>query len=180
MAAARLPDIITVAPTWGSSSFIESDFGLDVMEAILALGIVTSLRLHPMTLRHHPTLLSTIEEHFCAATHLRFESDITGVDSLVSSAVLVTDWSGAATEYVLGTGRPAVLIDMPAKVNNPRYVELGCEPLEMRFRRELGLVIPPTDLGRIGGSLTEHFRLDTNRVRAFRENWVYNNGTTAQ
>jgi hypothetical protein len=63
-------------------------------------------------------------------------------DSLLESDVLISDWSAMAIEYALGLGKPVLFVDVPPRVRNPNYAELGIEPMEMRIRRELGTVLP--------------------------------------
>jgi hypothetical protein len=64
------------------------------------------------------------------------------MDSLLDSDVLICDWSAMAIEYGLGLGKPVLFVDVPPRVRNPKYAELGLEPMEMRIRRELGTVLP--------------------------------------
>ena len=59
-------------------------------------------------------------------------------DSLFESDLLICDWSAMAIEYALGLGKPVLFVDVPPRVRNPNYAELGLEPMEMRIRRELG------------------------------------------
>ena len=62
--------------------------------------------------------------------------------SLLESDLLICDWSAMAIEYALGLGKPVLFVDVPPRVRNPKYAELGLEPMEMRIRRELGTVLP--------------------------------------
>jgi YidC/Oxa1 family membrane protein insertase len=49
-------------------------------------------------------------------------------------------------EYAFGTERPVLFLDVPAKIHNPRYMEIGIEPLEMSIRSEIGVVVNPDNL----------------------------------
>src|SRR4029450_11076430 len=62
--------------------------------------------------------------------------------SLFDSDLLISDWSAMAIEYALGFGKPVLFVDVPPRVRNPHYAELGIEPMEMRIRRELGAILP--------------------------------------
>ena len=66
--------------------------------------------------------------------------------SLHEAEVLITDWSGIALEYAFATERPVLFIDVPPKINNPRYAELGIVPLEVRLRSVIGETIAPEAL----------------------------------
>ena len=55
-------DKITIAPTWGESSIIENESGFKVIREIISLGYKTYLRVHPMTVGYHPSLISKLEK----------------------------------------------------------------------------------------------------------------------
>ena len=59
------------------------------------------------------------------------------------SDLMISDWSGAALDYAFGLGKPVLFIDVPRKVNDPSYTELGIEPIESSIRDVVGMVIPP-------------------------------------
>jgi YidC/Oxa1 family membrane protein insertase len=104
-------------------------------------------------------------------------------DSLLESDVLVCDWSAMAIEYALGLGKPVLFVDVPPRVRNPNYTELGLEPMEMRIRRELGAVLPLDRVGEapryvaelIGGAAERRARNAT-----LREEWVFNFGRSVE
>ncbi len=48
-------------------------------------------------------------------------------DSLLRADVLICDISGIALEYVFGTERPVLFLDVPLKIHNPRFKELEKE-----------------------------------------------------
>src|SRR5207253_4002884 len=74
--------------------------------------------------------------------HRNLPSFPTRRSSDLESDVLICDWSAMAIEYALGLGKPVLFVDVPPRVRNPSYAELGIEPMEMRIRRELGTVLP--------------------------------------
>ena len=79
---------------------------------------------------------------------LEFELDFTSNTSIFNSDVVITDWSGTAFEFSFVTGKPAVLINTPMKVNNPDYGKLGIEPQEIALRNKVGISL---DLKEITG-----------------------------
>ncbi len=174
----RSTDVV-VAPTWGPSSFIEKPYGPDVIEAILDAGCTTRLRLHPMTLRHHPKLPAQLLKRFQRDTRFELQLDMSETDSLMKAGLMITDWSGAGLEYFLGTGRPVIFIDLPPKINNPDYAQLGCMPIELLIRNELGTNISVGDWR----SLTLCIRRAPDVVPGaleFRRHWVFHNGDSVK
>jgi hypothetical protein len=63
---------------------------------------------------------------------------------------LISDWSGAAFDYAFGLGKQVLFIDVPRKINNQRYAEIGIEPIEVTIRDLIGKVVPLNEIDRIG------------------------------
>ena len=59
---------------------------------------------------------------------------------MTAADLMISDWSGAALEYAFGIERPVLFLDVARKINNPRYVDLGIEPIEARMREQIGAV----------------------------------------
>src|SRR5512147_2569814 len=100
-------------------------------------------------------------------------------DSLFDSDLLISDWSAMAIEYALGLGKPVLFVDVPPRVQNPKYAELTLEPMEMRIRRELGRILPLDRLADAPQYVTELIRRSGDfreRSIAFREQWAFNFG----
>jgi YidC/Oxa1 family membrane protein insertase len=95
---------------------------------------------------------------------------------------MISDWSGVATEYAYGREKPVLFIDLPPKVNNPAYRELGIEPLEAVVRKEIGELVDLEDLPKIPEIIEKLLMLETSKIqeiRKSREERVYNVGTSA-
>jgi len=72
---------------------------------------------------------------------------------------------------------------VPPRVRNPRYAELGLEPMEMRIRRELGAILPLDRLGEAPRHVAELLReAEAFRKRsvALREEWAFNFGHSVE
>jgi YidC/Oxa1 family membrane protein insertase len=172
---------IVVAPTWGPSSFIEQPWGQEVVEVLLTLQRPTTLRLHPMTVRHHPDLPMRYKEQLIHNPYFSVQTDISDIEELLGADALVTDWSGAGLEFILATGRRAIFIDTPRKVNNPDYQAIGCRPLELVIREDLGCPISPAAIDRLPDLIRHGSTKETeSRVECFRDSWIYNNGVSAR
>jgi YidC/Oxa1 family membrane protein insertase len=103
--------------------------------------------------------------------------------SLMESDILVCDWSAMAIEYSLGLGKPVLFVDVPPRVRNPKYAELGLEPMEMRIRRELGAVLPLDSLAEAPRRVAELLRGAgelRQRTAALREAWTFNFGRSVE
>jgi YidC/Oxa1 family membrane protein insertase len=102
--------------------------------------------------------------------------------SLLASAIMVSDWSGAALEYAFGRERPVLFVDLPRKVLNDDYEALKLEPLEVSVRTEVGEVVSPDQLEEMPAAI-ERLCADPaasrQRIVAARERHVFNVGRSA-
>jgi hypothetical protein len=136
---------LVLAPSWGPSSFIEGPGGAALIELLLDAGHSLVLRLHPMTVRHHPALAADLTARF-GDRSFRVETDMREQASLHESELMISDWSGAALEYAFGRERPVLFIDTERKVNNSEHERIGLVAVEDSLRHEIGRVIDPADL----------------------------------
>ena len=172
---------LLLAPSWGECSFIEAPYRADLVRVLLDAGHEVVLRLHPMTVRHHPKLADELATTFEGRT-FRVATDMREQASLHESDLMISDWSGAALEYAFGLERPVLFIDTPKKVNNPEYERIGLTAIEESIRTEIGAIVDPANLS---AALPHIERLTadpaafTERLRDARERTVYNVGRSA-
>jgi len=176
------PPTLLIAPTWGEQSLLNV-CGERLVETLLAAGNHVILRPHYMTVRTSPELIAGIVRRF--ESHPRFEyMDRMGeTESLFRSDLLVCDWSAMAIEWGLGLEKPALFIDVPARVRNPDWRALGLEPLEASIRTEIGALVDPARLDEAPG-LIDKLLADPERFRAkaasLRAQSVFNLGRSAE
>ncbi len=179
--AQRAPNeqpLVVVAPSWGPHCLFES-CGEAVVEALLATGAAVIARPHPMTRKHTGASIDKLAERFAGDPNFSLEENVASQDSLQRADLMVSDWSGAALEFAFGTERPVLFIDVPRKINNPGYEELGIEPFEATVREQIGKVVAPGDAEQIAGAVAELVGdrdgwIDS--IRAAREANIYNVG----
>jgi hypothetical protein len=175
---------VVVAPSWGSCSLIESPTGIDLVAQLLSANYRVTLRLHPMTTRRLPELVVRLRERFREVPGFSLETDVTTNDSWLRSCAMITDWSGAASEYAFGLQRPVIYVETEQKINNPAWANLGCRPFEDFIRAELGRILPVGSIRDVPRVLEQELgeRQDTRRatVLAARDRWVYNVGSSAR
>jgi YidC/Oxa1 family membrane protein insertase len=132
-----------MAPTWGGSSLIEQPLGRELLEILVGAGYQTTLRLHPMTVRRLPDLIGSIRRSMQLQPLFTLEQDMSAVDSWIRSDLMISDWSGAATEYAFALGKPVLYVDTPPKIMNAEWHRLGIGSFEDAIRREIGRVVDP-------------------------------------
>ena len=171
-----------LAPTWGEQSILHV-CGEPLIAALLAAGIRVILRPHYQTTRLAPRVVEGLVARFGGDPAFRHVSRMEESASLHESDLLICDWSAMAIEYALSLGKPVLFVDVPPRVRNPRYAELGIEPMEMRIRRELGNILPLDRVGdapRYVAELLEGSADLRKRNVARREEWVFNFGRSVE
>ncbi len=110
---------------------------------------------------------------------LIFELDFSRNDSITTSDLLITDWSGIAPEFCFSTGRPALFINTKIKCLNPNWENLGLTPVEISLRNEIGVSLNPDELDRVRDTvaeLIENTPTYRERIDARFATLIYNHG----
>ena len=176
------PATVLLAPTWGEHSTLHV-CGEPLIAALLNADIRVILRPHYQTARLAPRVVDGLVARFGADPRFGHVDRMAESGSLLESDVLISDWSAMAIEYALGLGKPVLFVDVPPRVRNPNYAELGLEPMEMRIRRELGTVLPLDRVGDAPRHVVELLRgAAERRARnaALRKEWVFNFGRSVE
>jgi YidC/Oxa1 family membrane protein insertase len=178
------PPIALIAPSWQKDNLIELCFELCV-QPLLAAGFKVIVRPHPEYVKlFQGPLTALIQRHAEAvdAGQLVFQTDFSSSSTVYTADVLVTDWSTIAQEYCFSTKRPAIFINTPMKVMNPRWQEYGLEPLEISQRNTLGVSVEVSELAGIGElalQLVQDREQYHERITAEFERTFYNIGHSA-
>jgi YidC/Oxa1 family membrane protein insertase len=163
---------VLLAPSWGPSSVLETH-GSEVVEVLLGTGHDITVRPHVMARRNRGKLLNQLQVRF--GSRPNFTLDL----SLASQGVM--------HEYDLlvafGLERPVLFVDVPRKVFSPDYEQLGCIPMEVRVRSDIGEVVSPDALADIPGRIEKLFAdpaARRSRIQEARSRWVYNVGASGR
>lgn len=146
--------VVLIAPSWGPTCIFET-CGAELVGHLLDAGYEVIARPHPMTRKHSPRGIADLEQRFGGLDRFTLDLDIAGQASLHRSDVMVSDWSGAALEYAFGLERPVLFVDVPRKVNNADWAELGIEPFEASIRADIGRIVDAGDLARAPAVIAE-------------------------
>lgn len=173
---------VLLAPTWGKSSIVEL-VAHELIEKLLKAGFDVTFRPHPMSYRQSKRKLDDIVSAFSDHPYFAFDNNVASYASMVTSDIMITDWSGIAFEYAFALLKPILFIDVPPKVRNPDYREISSPPLEVTLRSELGEVLPVADIADAPArieALVELGPVYRQKLEALRGRWIFNVGTSAQ
>lgn len=167
---------ILLAPSWGDHGFIENG-GETLIGALLAAGHHVTLRLHPRTALNSPQVVAAIKKRFADNPAFDMNKDTSMLEALLDAHVMISDWSGVAMEFAFGLERPVLFIDIPRKVRNPGYEELGIVPFEVDYRTDVGMVLAadrvdeaPALVDTLCGARESYVE----SIRATRDKWIFN------
>ena len=136
---------VLLAPSWGPKATIESGVAKTIVEKLLQQGFKTTLRPHPQTIKLANNKIQEILDTYTKTPLFFYETSVDGQESLHTSDVMISDWSGAAFDYAYGIEKPVLFVDVPRKVNNPEYKEIPLEPFEVTQREAIGQIISVDD-----------------------------------
>ncbi len=168
-------ETILIAPSWGAANVLES-CGEHLVELLLEADYEVIVRPHPETVRRSPDLIALFASKFGNNPNFTLETSVATDDSLLRADVLICDCSGVSLEYAFGTERPALFLDVPLKIQNQRFKELGLDPLELSLRSKIGVTVPLEKLDtvpRVISKLIADRLVYKNRIAELRKRNVY-------
>jgi YidC/Oxa1 family membrane protein insertase len=160
---------------------MEDPAGSQVLRALIEAGFVTVLRLHPMTLRQRSDFPQQLQAAFADQPHFQLDLNMSATDAWLRSNLMVSDWSGASTEYAFALEKPVVFIDTPQKIRNPHWSAVGRPGFEKSIRGEVGVILATHELERLP-SVVEDLASSPGfgpRIRDARDRWISNVGQAA-
>ena len=173
---------ILIAPSHHEGNIMDS-----CLESILAelsgRGWSLIVRPHPQYVRRNPGRVEELRHRYAGQEGLVFETDFSSNQSLYTSHVLITDWSGISMEYAFVTHNPCVFIDTPMKVLNPDYVQYRSVPALLEIREKIGVSFPPEDVSGIARAVEDMLRgvlLPSEQVAQSMEQYVYHVGSSGR
>lgn len=186
---------VLIAPSWGERNIL-SVYGMELTELLLKSGYKVVIRPHPETMHKQKEILAKIKHKFDSCSAFYLEESISTDESLLKADIMISNYSGVAIEYALGTERPVLFIDVPKKVKNPHYKILELDPLELSIRDKIGIVLPSpldskgcplpearkniADVPRHINLLLEKSKEYAENIRTLRENTFFNFGSSSK
>jgi YidC/Oxa1 family membrane protein insertase len=173
---------ILIAPTWGEQSIFNT-CGRELIRILLQAGYRVIMRPHYHSRRLTPAVIDTLRSEFEAQEGFEYIDQMGETRSILRSDLLICDWSAMAMEYSMGLEKPVLFIDVPRRIRNPNWRELGIEPMESAIREQVGEVLSPGALDQAPAAI-ERLLADPDRfreqVRSLRDQLVFNLGRSVQ
>jgi YidC/Oxa1 family membrane protein insertase len=175
---------ILIAPSWQEDNLLDSCID-GIIEALYADGNHITVRPHPEYAKRFGSALDDLIQRYkdYDESKLTFELNFSANKSIYSSDVLITDWSGVATEFCFATNRPAVFVNTKMKCPNPNYTKIEHTPVEISLRNEIGVAIEKDEVHKLPEVLqnlsdnAEHYK---NVIEDTHQNMIFNHGSAAK
>lgn len=139
------PRTVLIAPTWGDTSIFNT-CGRELIAVLLDAGYHVIMRPHHQSTRQTPQVIAALRDRYAAHQRFEYVDRMDETDSILRSDILVSDWSAMAMEYAMGLEKPVLFIDVPRRIRNPNWKELGIEPVEASIRSQVGEILSPQSL----------------------------------
>jgi len=147
---------ILIAPSWNEDNLLDSCLD-ELISGLSSEKNHIIVRPHPEYVKRFSAKMNAIVEKYAdrVGEGLSFELDFSVNRSTYASDLLITDWSGISYEFCIATKRPAIFVNTKLKCLNPNWEKIGCTPVEISLRNELGVALEKTELDRIGAVAEE-------------------------
>jgi YidC/Oxa1 family membrane protein insertase len=175
---------VLIAPSWQKDNIMDSCLE-DILENMSRTEYQIIVRPHPEYTKRYSEKMDSIIARFSGAgySNIIIETEFKGNESIFSSDLLISDWSGIAYEYAFATLKPVLFINTPVKIMNPEYHKLGIEPLEITLREKVGRAIEIQDIKNIN-CVAKQLIAETDgyqsEIRQLRERYFYNFGLSGR
>jgi len=172
---------VLIAPSWGDKNILET-CGDDLIDTLLGQGYKVIVRPHSETIRRFPRLIKKFEQTFGQNQNFKLEKSNASDDSIITADILICDCSGIALEYAFGTERPVIFMDVPLKIKNKKFKEIG-EPLEFFLRSKIGRIVAPQNIKSIPGMIEDMIvngQQYKKEIINLRESYLFNLGNSSK
>ncbi|MEG0323594.1 MAG: CDP-glycerol glycerophosphotransferase family protein, partial [Raoultibacter sp.] len=142
--------IVLIAPSWQEDCILDSCID-EMLESLMGHGYRIIVRPHPEYTKRYRARWDALLARYSHVSEdeLYFEKDFSSNNSVLTSDILITDWSSIPCEFCFATKKPAVFVDTTMKVANPDYKELGIEPTDITLRNRIGRSVAVAEVSSI-------------------------------
>lgn len=175
------PSHVLIGPSWGPGNILET-MGEALLTRLIQGGHRVTLRPHPSFFIYGDDTIQRIVNCFRDEPGFVIENSIEESRALWSADLMIADYSGFAMEFAFVRERPVLYINVPTKVLNPGWADLGQMPVEVMIRNRIGVVVEPAveqvleGLALLGGNLNGW----ADRIRQERARYWVNFGNFGQ
>lgn len=175
---------ILIAPSWQEDNLLDSCVD-ELIENLYGDGIKLIVRPHPEYVKRYGARLNALIEKYKDRDEnkLVFETDFSANESVYSSDIIITDWSGVGPEFCFATKRPAIFINTKPKCENPNWEKIGIEPVEISLRNIIGVSLDKdkvSDIKSVVDNLLANEEKYEKTIKEVYADFIYNHGKAGE
>ena len=175
---------ILIAPSWQEDNLLDSCVN-ELIENLYGDGIKLIVRPHPEYVKRYGARLNALIEKYKDRDEnkLSFETDFSVNESVYSSDIIITDWSGVGPEFCFATKRPAIFINTKPKCENPNWEKVGIKPVEISLRDVIGVSVDKEnvpDIKSVVDSLLANEEKYEKTIKEVYADFIYNHGKAGE
>tara|TARA_B110001452_G_scaffold209964_1_gene180323 strand:- start:342 stop:1469 length:1128 start_codon:yes stop_codon:yes gene_type:complete len=167
---------ILFAPSWNKlHKNLFNDHSNEIIDRLIDEKFIVTLRTHPELIKRSNKKINFLKKKYENNKNFELNTDISDLEILNNSFILITDNGGMALEYILVQKKPVLFIDYADKVHNNFYEKVKLDALEDKFKKRFGFTIQIDNLKNIDLKIQEAlviFEKNKNHINSF----AYDNG----
>ena len=145
---------VLFAPSWNKSEKnLFNDYADQIIEYLIQNKYNVILRTHPELLKRSNSKINNIKKKYLNCKEFEINLDISNLDILNESSILVTDNGGIAMEYVLIQKKPVLFLDYIEKIHNKFFNEDKFLAIEDKLKKKFGFEMKAEDINNIDSNI---------------------------
>lgn len=160
---------VLIAPSWYQEGILTTCL-FSILDQLVDNPYEIWIRPHPEYLKRYPKHFRKLQKHCMTRKNLYIDMTPDVFTHLVDADYLITDRSGIAFEFAYIREKPVLFIETPLKTQNPDYVNYKAIPVENKFRSQLGVRIPITEINNINNYFKKLSSIDIKSLKESIEN----------
>ena len=142
---------ILFALSWNKNrNNLFDNYAENILRKLINLNYQVVLRTHPESVKRSSKTLKKIYENLQKFDNFEINTDLTNLNPLDETSILITDDGGIALEYFVIYKKPVLYINYLKKIHNVFFDKIKLEPLEDQFKKDVGTSMEIADLENIG------------------------------
>lgn len=135
---------ILIAPSWGNSNFLNY-YKKDIVGQLLDKNYNVILRPHPQSFKHEPLLIKSIVDKYKDNPLFALDKNISNIDSMKKSDVLISSYSGIIFDFIFLTEKPCIVFDVEHIGENFEDKDIDFQSWESVFIPKIGYLVSLDD-----------------------------------
>ena len=135
-------DYVLFAPSWNyNEKNLFDTFALNFLDHLLKNNLKVIFRPHPEHYKRSKKIINKVEREYKNNKNFFLDSNISNLESLNNSNILITDFSGIAQEFLFVFKKPIIIVKDLEKIHNKNYKMIDDNTYEDEVYRKFGYFI---------------------------------------